>query len=204
MTNQLSLMLLDRVCEKSAMRSKRRCLQRWKRHVDQSARDAERTATLKYRDELEAEYATARRFLLQQEQLFLKENSRAMSEEKANIIRECEARQAQEVAQYKAALGRQRQRLLQMADAWGKQQAEHSALSAETEEMLRLQQQRAAEMHTTSASKIVNLESAMAARQNAVQSAESKLRDMEGMFTMMCVIVTRLCKSFLLSESSFS
>ena len=200
MTNQLSLMLLDRVCEKSAMRSKRRCLQRWKRHVDQSARDAERTAALKYRDELEAEYATARRFLLQQEQLFLKENSRAMSEEKASIIRECEARQAQEVAQYKAALGRQRQRLLQMADAWGKQQAEHSALSAETDEMLRLQQQRAGEIHTASASKIVNLESAVAARQNAVQSAESKLRDMEGMFTMMCVIVTRLCKSFLLSE----
>ena len=189
MTNQLSLMLLDRVCEKSAMRSKRRCLQRWKRHVDQSARDAERTATLKYRDELEADYAAA-----------LKENSRAMSEEKASIIRECEARQAQEVAQYKAALGRQRQRLLQMADAWGKQQAEHSALSAETDEVLRLQQQRAGEIHTASASKIVNLESAVAARQNAVQSAESKLRDMEGMFTMMCAIVTRLCKSFLLSE----
>ena len=175
MTNQLSLMLLDRVCEKSAMRSKRRCLQRWKRHVDQSARDAERTATLKYRDELEAEY------------------SRAMSEEKASIIRECEARQAQEVAQYKAALGRQRQRLLQMADAWGKQQAEHSALSAETDEMLRLQQQRAAEVHTASASKIVNLESAMAARQNAVRSAELKLRDMEGMLAMMCAIVQRAC-----------
>ena len=173
-------MLLDRVCEKSAMRSKRRCLQRWKRHVDQSARDAERTATLKYRDELEAEYATARRFLLQQEQLFLKENSRAMSEEKANVIRECEARQAQEVAQYKSALGRQRQRLLQMADTWGKQQAEHSALSAETEEVLRLQQQSVADTFSAHSHQVKRLEGMVEARQDAAQTAESKLREMEG------------------------
>ena len=91
---------------------------------------------------------------------------------------------AQEVAQYKAALLRQRQRLLHMADAWGKQQAEHSALSAETNEMLRLQQKHVEQTHMANANKIANLESTMIARENAAQTAKSKLREMEGMYTV--------------------
>ena len=110
------------------------------------------------------------------------EHSRAIvADARASVMRECEARESQEVAQYKRALLQQRERLLQMASAWSEQQAEHSVVSAETDEMLRLEQQRVAETYMASQSKIDQLESAMASQELAVQEAESKLRDVAGM-----------------------
>ena len=110
------------------------------------------------------------------------EHSRAIvADARASVMRECEARESQEVAQYKRALLQQRERLLQMASAWSEQQAEHSVVSAETDEMLRLEQKRVAETYMASQSKIDRLESAMASQELAVQEAESKLRDVAGM-----------------------
>ena len=69
-----------------------------------------------------------------------------------------------------------------MADAWSKQQAEHSAISDETDEMLRLEQQHSSEAYMASASAIENMESALSAQQAAAQNAELKLRDMGMIF----------------------
>ena len=149
----------------------------WKRNVDKAAREAERVAGLKRRNELEAEYSTGKQLLLEQreqEQVLLKD-------EHTSVLRAREERQEQEVAQYKGALLRQRQRLLQVTNTWSKQQAEHSALSARTDEMLRLEHERAAETNLANSSTVANLENAVAAQQMAAQTAESKLRDMEGM-----------------------
>ena len=182
-------MLLDHVCDKCAMRSMRRYLLRWKQHSDQAWRDAERISISKRRDELEAEYAASKKLLLQQhresEQVLLREQSRAMSDEHASAMHEHAAQQAQEIEQYKKALLRQRQRLLQMASAWSKQQAEHSTLSAETDEMLRAEQQRFADTVLEHSRTVENLESAVASRQVDVETAESKLRDMEGICQML-------------------
>ena len=194
---QFSLMLLDHVCEKCAMRSMRRYLLRWKQHSDRVRRDAERISISKRRDELEAEYAASKKLLLQQhresEQVLLREQSRAMRDEHASVMHESAAQQAQEIEQYKKALLRQRQRLLQMASAWSKQQAEHSTLSAETDEMLRAEQQRFADTVLEHSRTVENLESAVASRQVDVETAESKLRDMEGIYQpLVCALLSRL------------
>ena len=190
-SRKLSLVLLEKVCEKSNMRAMLRGLLLWKRNVDKAAREAERVAGLKRRNELEAEYSTGKQLLLEQreqEQVLLRD-------EHTSVLREREERREQEVAQYKGALLRQRQRLLEVTNTWSKQQAEHSALSARTDEMLRLEHERAAETNLANSSTVANLENAVAAEQMAVQTAESKLRDMEGMCRVY-VYVCVFCRSW--------
>ena len=120
-----------------------------------------------------------------------KQHVKISSQEKENAAQQAvntlQQQQAEEIAQYKRALLRQRERLLQMASAWSEQQAEHSVVSAETDEILRHEQRRAAETYMASKSKIDALESAMASQEMAVREAESKLRDVAGM-ALDCVL----------------
>ena len=126
-------------------------------------------------------YAKATIRSLQLWKQHVKISSRENIQQKVHAMQQQAHQQAQEIAQYKRALLRQRERLLQMASAWSEQQAEHSVVSAEADEILRLEQERVAETYMASKSKIDNLESAMASQEMAVQKAESKLRDVEGM-----------------------
>ena len=187
-SQKLSLVLLDKVCERSKMREMFRGFRLWKHNID-----AQRHI------ELEAECATATQLLKQHresEEELLRQHSRKMTDERTRIMRECEARQVQEITHYKSALLRQRQRLLQTADAWSKQQVEHSAISAETDEMLRLGQQRSAEIYMASTNTIKNLES-------TVQNAESKLRDTEGLIVSLNACTISLLFLNSLPPSSF-
>ena len=166
----MSLVLLDKVGEMAKRRTLLRGWLLWKHN-----------ANVQRLKEVDAKYVAA----LQQresDQVLQEEQSRAIvADAHARVLRECEARESEEVAQYKRALLRQRERLLQMASAWSEQQAEHSVASAETDEILRHEQRRAAETYMASKSKIDALESAMASQEMVVHEAESKLRDVAGM-----------------------
>ena len=172
----MSLVLLDKVGQMAKRRTMLRGWLLWKHN-----------ANVQRLKEVDAKYVAA----LQQresDQVLQEEQSRAIvADARARVLRECEARESEEVAQYKRALLRQRERLLQMASAWSEQQAEHSVVSAETDEILRHEQRRAAETYMASKSKIDALESAMASQEMAVREAESKLRDVAGM-ALDCVL----------------
>ena len=180
MSYKLALMMLEHVLEKSVTRTIRRCLLRWKHLSTKAARDEERVMVFKQRDELQAEYVAAQQLLVQQresDQLLLQERSRAMTDEHARVMRECESRESQEVAQYKRALLRQRETLSQITSAWSQQQSE-------TNEMLQLEQQQVANTFLEHSHLVENLESEVTTRQVAAQKAELQLRDMEGIVSV--------------------
>ena len=179
-SHKLSLMILERVLEKSTTRTIRRCLSRWKYISKQGARNEEQIFASKQREELQAEYAAAHKLLLQQresDQLLLQEHSREINDQLARVVRQCEARESEEVAQYKHALMRQRQTVSQITRAWSKQQSE-------TSEMLQLEQQHVADTFLEQSRVMENLESAMTTREAAAQEAELRLREMEGIVSV--------------------
>ena len=177
MSVKLSLVLIDKICDMYTRRTLLRAFLLWKHNAD-----------------IDVNYGIANNLLLNE-----RKSKQQLRMEHSCAMAASEARQAQEVAEYKTALSQQQQNLSQMTGACSNLQAERLALRAEIDEISRLEQQRAADTLLAHSHTVEHLESAVASRQVLVQKAESKVCDMEGMnryanlsFACFCKII--LCK----------